>query len=196
LELARLRAGRDGWLIVVNDALTRYLAAGGIAPTLQDALDDRARLAPRLQDLYFALDVQQSKEAQEPLVYQGGADDFLRPAEDAQFRSEHGGVDLAAEIGVIVGDMPMGSTADEVRRRGDIRLVLLLNDWSLRNLVPTELARGFGFCASKPAIAFVPVAVTPDELGDAWDAGSPIARRSRRIMRVRPVEAAAPGSRA
>ena len=104
----------------------------------------------------------------DPLVYQGGGDDFLGPTEDAPFASEDWGIDFEAEVAVVTGDVPMGSTADEVRQRNDIRLVMLANDWSLRNLIPGELAKGFGFYQSKPATAFSPVAVTPDELGDAW----------------------------
>jgi len=104
----------------------------------------------------------------DPLVYQGGSDDFLGPEDDAPFVSEDFGIDFEAEVGVIVGDVPMGSTRTEVIARGDIRLLVLVNDWSLRNLIPAELAKGFGFYQSKPATAFSPVAVTPDELGEAW----------------------------
>ncbi len=107
----------------------------------------------------------------DPLVYQGGSDDFLGPCEDAVFADESWGIDLEGEVAVITGDVPMGSTAAESRARGDIRLLALVNDWSLRNLIPAELAKGFGFYQSKPASAFSPVAVTPDELGDAWDGG-------------------------
>jgi fumarylacetoacetate (FAA) hydrolase len=107
----------------------------------------------------------------DPLVYQGGSDDFLGPTEDAPFASEEYGIDFEAEVAVIVGDVPMGSTPAEVQARGDIRLVMLVNDWSLRNLIPGELAKGFGFYQSKPATAFSPVAVTPDELGEAWHDG-------------------------
>ena len=107
----------------------------------------------------------------DPLVYQGGSDDLLGPLDDAPFGSEEWGIDLEAEVAVIVGDVAMGSTAEDVRRRGDILLIMLVNDWSLRNLIPGELAKGFGFYQSKPATAFSPVAVTPDELGAAWDGG-------------------------
>jgi fumarylacetoacetate (FAA) hydrolase len=107
----------------------------------------------------------------DPLVYQGGSDAFLGPADDAPFGSEDWGIDLEAEVAVITGDVPMGVTVDEVRTRGDIRLLMLVNDWSLRNLIPAELAKGFGFYQSKPATAFSPVAVTPDELAAAWDGG-------------------------
>ncbi len=107
----------------------------------------------------------------DPLVYQGGSDDLLGPCDDAVFADEDWGIDLEGEVAVITGDVPMGSTPDEVRSRGDIRLIVLVNDWSLRNLIPAELAKGFGFYQSKPATAFSPVAVTPDELDGAWDGG-------------------------
>jgi fumarylacetoacetate (FAA) hydrolase len=105
----------------------------------------------------------------EPLMYQGGGDDLLGATDDAPFPSEDLGIDLEAEVAVIVDDVPMGATPAIARER--IRLVVLVNDWSLRNLVPEELAKGFGFYQSKPATAFSPVAVTPDELGAAWDGG-------------------------
>jgi fumarylacetoacetate (FAA) hydrolase len=102
----------------------------------------------------------------EPLVYQGGSDDLLGPRDDVPFGDEAWGIDLEAEVAVITGDVPMGT--DAMRAAAHIRLVTLVNDWSLRNLIPGELAKGFGFYQSKPATAFAPVAVTPDELGDAW----------------------------
>jgi fumarylacetoacetate (FAA) hydrolase len=102
----------------------------------------------------------------DPLMYQGGSDDFLGATDDAVFGSEDWGIDFEAEVAVIVDDVPMGASATEAADR--IRLLMLVNDWSLRNLVPAELAKGFGFFQSKPATAFAPVAVTPDELGEAW----------------------------
>jgi fumarylacetoacetate (FAA) hydrolase len=102
----------------------------------------------------------------DPLVYQGGSDDFLPPQADAPFGSEDWGIDLEGEVAVITDDVPMGTDAARARER--IQLVMLVNDWSLRNLIPDELAKGFGFYQSKPATSFSPVAVTPDELGDAW----------------------------
>jgi fumarylacetoacetate (FAA) hydrolase len=103
----------------------------------------------------------------DPLVYQGGSDDFLGPTQDAPFASEDWGIDLEAEVAVVTDDVPMST--DALAARQHIRLVMLVNDWSLRNLIPGELAKGFGFYQSKPATAFSPVAVTPDELGEAWD---------------------------
>ncbi|MGH8131416.1 MAG: fumarylacetoacetate hydrolase family protein [Steroidobacteraceae bacterium] len=102
----------------------------------------------------------------DPLVYQGGSDDFLPPEADASFGSEAWGIDLEGEVAVITDDVPMGINA--VKAREHIALVLLVNDWSLRNLIPAELAKGFGFYQSKPATAFSPAAVTTDELGGAW----------------------------
>ncbi len=107
----------------------------------------------------------------DPLVYQGGSDDFLGPTDEAPFLSEDWGIDLEAEVAVITGEVAMGSSAEQVRRRHDIRLLMLVNDWTLRNITPAELAKGFGFYQSKPATGFSPVAVTPDELGTAWDGG-------------------------
>ncbi len=105
----------------------------------------------------------------DPLVYQGGSDDFLGASEDVPVASEDFGIDLEGEVAVITDDVPMGTTADQARQH--IKLLMLVNDWSLRNLIPAELSKGFGFYQSKPATAFSPVAVTPDELGDAWDGG-------------------------
>ena len=103
----------------------------------------------------------------EPLIYQGSSDAFLGPREDIRMETEDWGIDFEAEVAVITGDVPMGASAGAAR--GDIRLLMLVNDVSLRNLIPGELAKGFGFFQSKPASAFSPVAVTSDELGDAWD---------------------------
>ena len=106
---------------------------------------------------------------QDPLMVQGGSDDFLGPCDDIVCPSEDFGIDFQAEVAVITADVPMGATAQ--RALDGIRLVMLVNGVSLRNLEPDELARGFGFVQSRPATAFSPVAVTLDELGDAWDKG-------------------------
>ncbi len=105
----------------------------------------------------------------DPLMYQGGSDDFIGPCDDVVVPSEAMGIDFEAEIAVITGDVKMGTNADQAL--DGIRLVMIANDVSLRNLIPAELAKGFGFFQSKPATAFGPVAVTLDELGDAWDHG-------------------------
>jgi fumarylacetoacetate (FAA) hydrolase len=103
----------------------------------------------------------------DPLMYQGGSDTFLAPQGDIPLRDPAWGLDLEAEVAVVTGDVPLG--ADTVVAACAIRLLMLVNDVSLRNLIPAELAKGFGFFQSKPSSAFSPVAVTPDELGDAWD---------------------------
>jgi fumarylacetoacetate (FAA) hydrolase len=105
----------------------------------------------------------------DPLMYQGASDHMLGPCEDIPLRDEAWGADFEAEVAVITGDVPMGATADEALRH--VRLLMLANDVSLRNLIPAELAKGFGFFQSKPASSFSPVAVTTDELGEAWRDG-------------------------
>jgi len=105
----------------------------------------------------------------DPLMYQGGSDDFLGPCDDVVVPSEDFGIDFEAEVAVVTADVPMQATPEQALE--GIRLVMLANDVSLRNLIPAELAKGFGFFQSKPATAFSPVAVTLDELGDAWQAG-------------------------
>ena len=105
----------------------------------------------------------------DPLMYQGGADCFIPPHSPIQMADEAWGIDLEAEIAVITDDVPMGVTATEAA--GYIQLLMLVNDVSLRNLIPGELAKGFGFYQSKPSSSFSPVAITPDELGDTWRDG-------------------------
>jgi len=105
----------------------------------------------------------------DPLMYQGGSDAFVGPRDDILAESEDWGIDLEGEVAVIVDDVPMGVPAKKAGVH--IVLVMLANDVSLRNLIPKELEKGFGFFQSKPSSAFSPVAVTPDELGGAWDGG-------------------------
>jgi len=105
----------------------------------------------------------------DPLMYQGGSDAFLDPREPIRVVDEAWGIDMEGEVAVIVDDVPMGATLAEARAA--IRLVMLVNDVSLRGLIPAELAKGFGFFHGKPSTAFSPLAVTPDELGEAWDGG-------------------------
>ncbi|ADZ71484.1 fumarylacetoacetate hydrolase family protein [Polymorphum gilvum] len=105
----------------------------------------------------------------DPLMYQGGSDTFLAPRDPIRMADEAWGIDMEGEVAVIVDDVPMGASRDEAQAA--IRLIMLVNDVSLRGLIPAELAKGFGFFQSKPSSAFSPVAVTPDELGDAWDGG-------------------------
>lgn len=105
----------------------------------------------------------------DPLIYQGGSDSFLGPRDPIVMADAAYGIDMEGEIAVVVDDVPMGASVEEARAA--IRLVMLVNDVSLRGLIPGELAKGFGFFQSKPSSAFSPVAVTPDELREAWDGG-------------------------
>ncbi|QIZ75836.1 fumarylacetoacetate hydrolase family protein [Ferrimonas lipolytica] len=105
----------------------------------------------------------------DPLVYQGGSDAFLAPRQDIEMGSTDWGVDFESEVAIITDDVPMGCNAEQGLEH--IKLLMLVNDVSLRNLIPAELAKGFGFYQSKPSSAFSPVAVTPDELGDDWRDG-------------------------
>jgi fumarylacetoacetate (FAA) hydrolase len=103
----------------------------------------------------------------DPLMYQGGSDSLIGARAPVLAASEEWGIDFEGEVAVITGDVPMGVSPEQAA--GHVALLMLVNDVSLRNLIPNELAKGFGFFQSKPATAFSPVAVTPDELGDAWD---------------------------
>lgn len=105
----------------------------------------------------------------DPLMYQGGSDDFIGPRDNIDVVSEEYGIDFEGEVAVITDDVAMASTPEQARSK--IRLLMLVNDVSLRGLIPNELAKGFGFFQSKPASAFSPVAVTPDELGEYWRDG-------------------------
>jgi fumarylacetoacetate (FAA) hydrolase len=212
MKLASLAHGRDGRLVVVSRDLTRATDAFPVVATLQAALDDWERLAPRLADLAEGLEhgsvpsfrfhehdcasplprayqwldgsayvnhvdlVRKARGAQmpesfwtDPLMYQGGSDASLGPRTPVHAGSEDHGIDFEAEIAVVTGDVPMGVSAADAL--GHVRLVMLANDVSLRNLIASELAKGFGFVQSKPPTAFSPVAVTPDELGPAWREG-------------------------
>src|SRR5690606_29501758 len=106
---------------------------------------------------------------EDPLMYQGGSDDFIGPCDPVVVPSEDFGIDFEAEIAVVTGDVPMGASPEQALE--GVRLLMLANDVSLRHLIPAELAKGFGFFQSKPATSFSPVAVTPDELGEAWQGG-------------------------
>jgi fumarylacetoacetate (FAA) hydrolase len=180
-----LQAALDEWAATAPRlaALATRLDAGGIAAAAP--FDPRLCAAP-LPRAHHWVDgsayvnhvelVRKARGAEmpatfwtDPLVYQGGSDDLLGPTDDAPFASEDFGIDLEAEVAVIVDDVPMGTSPDAAA--GHIKLLALVNDWSLRNLIPGELAKGFGFYQSKPATAFSPVVVTPDELGDAWRDG-------------------------
>ncbi len=105
----------------------------------------------------------------DPLMYQGGSDAFIGPRDDIPVASEEWGIDFEGEVAVITDDVPMGASTEQAASA--IKLLMLVNDVSLRGLIPNELAKGFGFFQSKPSSVFSPVAITPDELGDAWDGG-------------------------
>jgi len=213
VKLASLKQGRDGKLIVVSRDLSRAIAADGIAPTLQVALDTWERSAPRLERLYrevtdgspigsfsfrpgdcasplprayqwadgsaYVTHVELVRKARgakmpesfwtDPLMYQGGSDSFIGPEDDILAADEAWGIDMEGEVAAITGDVPMGSSPTQAKAH--VRLLMLVNDVSLRNLIPGELEKGFGFFQSKPATAFSPVAVTPDELGPHWKDG-------------------------
>ncbi|WP_204796696.1 fumarylacetoacetate hydrolase family protein [Oceanisphaera litoralis] len=102
----------------------------------------------------------------DPLMYQGMSDGFIGPRDDIRLADEAWGIDFEGEIAVVTDDVPMGTGAEQAGSH--IKLLMLVNDVSLRNLIPGELGKGFGFFQSKPASSFSPVAITPDELGDAW----------------------------
>lgn len=106
---------------------------------------------------------------EDPLMYQGGSDTFLRPQENIHMETTDWGIDMEAEVAVILDDVPMGSKKESTLDY--VRLIMLVNDVSLRGLIPQELGKGFGFMQSKPSSAFSPVAITPDELGDNWNDG-------------------------
>ncbi|MGK0284815.1 MAG: fumarylacetoacetate (FAA) hydrolase, partial [Patiriisocius sp.] len=105
----------------------------------------------------------------DPLMYQGGSDTFIGPRDAIRMPTTEWGIDMEGEVAVITGDVPFG--ASKTQAADNIRLVMLVNDVSLRALIPAELGKGFGFFQSKPSSAFSPVAITPDELGESWDEG-------------------------
>lgn len=211
MKLASLKAGgRDGSLVVVDRALQTYVSAVEIAPILQQAIDNWANVAPRLNALSETLNsgecdgaerldfaalaspfprayefvdgsaylphverVRRARGAEvpesfyiDPLMYQATSAGFLGPRDEVPVSSEEYGIDFEAEIVVVTDDVPMA--VSELEAAEHIQLIGLVNDVSLRNLIPPELAKGFGFLHSKPRSALSPVLVTPDELGDDW----------------------------
>ncbi|CUS49092.1 MAG: fumarylacetoacetate (FAA) hydrolase FaaH [Idiomarinaceae bacterium HL-53] len=212
MKLATYRDGtRDGHLVVVSKDLSRAVAVPEIAVTMQKALDDWNTCAPKLKEVYIALNhgkleddfafdevkcasplprayhwadgsayvnhvelVRKARGAEmppsfweDPLMYQGGSDAFIGPRENVPLPSDDWGIDFEAEVAVVTGDVPMGIDAASAVEH--IKLLMLVNDVSLRGLIPGELAKGFGFYQSKPSSVFSPVAVTPDELGERWE---------------------------
>lgn len=211
MKLGSLKeGGRDGTLIVVSRDLSKAVRATDISATLQHALDDWHRCAPRLNALFERLQADSAEQAfpldvaalaaplprayefvdgsaylphvervrrargatvpesfySDPLMYQGVSAGFLGPRDPACVVSEDYGIDLESEVIVVTDDVPMA--IDALHAGDHIQLVGLINDVSLRNLIPDELAKGFGFLQSKPRSALSPVLVTPDELGGAW----------------------------
>ena len=158
----RLNRDRDGFAFRPESCASplprAYQWADGSAYVTHVALVRKARGADMPESFWT-----------EPLIYQGGSDGFRGPTDPILVADEAWGVDVEGEVAVVTGDVPYGCCAEEASQQ--IRLVMLCNDVSLRNLIPGELAKGFGFFQSKPASAFSPVAVTPDELGKAWANG-------------------------
>ena len=210
MKLASLRqGGRDGSLIVVDKALSRFQLVNEIAPTMQAALENWPNCADQLSLIYDELNrnksfgeplnfsvlesplprayqwldgsaylshverVRKARGAEmppsflhDPLMYQGGSDTFLPPHSPIYAKDESWGIDFESEIAVVTDDAPVGVSVENAEQH--IKLVMLVNDVSLRNLIPSELAKGFGFIHGKPPTTFSPIAVTPDELGEAW----------------------------
>ncbi len=180
-----LQAALDDWAFIAPQLGELYdLLNSGRAPRSFDF--DPARCMAPLPRAYQWVDgsayvnhvelVRKARNAEmpasfweDPLMYQGGSDDFAGALDDIVLAHEEWGIDFESEVAVITGDVPMGSTPDQAHSH--IRLLMLVNDVSLRNLIPAELAKGFGFLQSNPASSFSPVAVTPDELGEAWRGG-------------------------
>jgi len=178
-----LQAALDDWSSA-QPRLAERAAALELSSTSSDVmLFDPAQCAAPLPRAYHWVDgsayvnhvelVRKARGAEmpasfwtDPLVYQGGSDDLLGARDNVPFGDTAWGIDLEAEVAVITDDVPMGTGIAEAAKH--IKLVVLVNDWSLRGLIPGELAKGFGFYQSKPATAFSPVAVTPDELGASW----------------------------
>lgn len=212
MKLGSLKAGgRDGTLVVVSKDITQAVKVPQIAATLQDALEDWAKLSPQLENVYKLLNAGKAEGAfalkakdhasplprayqwldasayvnhvelvrkargvemppsfwTDPLMYQGAADVLLGAHDDIPLADEAWGIDFESEIAVVTDDVPMGVTPADARQH--IKLLMLVNDVSLRYVAKEEMQKGFGFLNAKPSSAFSLVAVTPDELGEAWD---------------------------
>lgn len=211
MKLASYKHGRDGQLMIVDRLLQSCVTAGGIASTMQEALDNWEQTKPALESRYAELCAGNCADAQvfestrcdaplprayhwadgsayvthvelvrkargaelpasfweDPLIYMGASDAFIGPNDPIEVESEEWGIDFEAEIVVVTDDVPAGVSPELASQH--IQLIGLVNDVSLRNLIPAELGKQFGFYQSKPWTAFTPVLVTPDELGDAWD---------------------------
>ena len=182
---ATLQAALDDWWDAEPKlkAVSKRLNAGEIAEAIPFSSTAAASPLPRayhwVDGSAYLVHVELVRKARgaevpqsfytDPLVYQGGSDDFLGPCDAIPLPNEDMGLDLEAEVAVITNDVPLGTAPEHAGKH--IKLVMLVNDVTLRNLIPSELAKGFGFYVGKPSTAFSPVAVTPDELGDAWNGG-------------------------
>lgn len=164
-------------LAAVYDALNEGRQEGAFAPWPDDLASPFPRAFQFLDGSVYLHHMEKARKARgaempanyksEPLMYQGLSDAFCGPTEPMVFPTESLDADYEAEVAVVVDDVPMGTTVAEAGRH--IRLLMLLNDYTLRALTRTELPKGFGFMQAKPTSAFSPVAVTPDELGPYWD---------------------------
>ena len=180
---ATLQVALDEWDRVRPrlEALGRHLDGGGASEALdvKDLHSPLPRAYEWIDGSAFLNHVRLARRSRgaepppnltsDPLVYQGGSGVLLAPTDPIPLGSPDWGLDLEGEIGAILGDVPLGTTAEQAAPR--VRLLCLVNDVTFRNLVPAELAKNFGFFQSKPASAFSPFAVTPDELGGAWREG-------------------------
>jgi fumarylacetoacetate (FAA) hydrolase len=179
-----LQDALDDW--TAAEPALRALAAKLDAGTVDGAPIDPHRLAAPLPRAFEWIDgsaylnhvrlVRRARNAEipptletDPLIYQGGSGDLLGPRDAIELRDPAWGLDYESEVAVVLGDVPLGTTAADAGKF--VHLLMIANDITLRNLVPVELAKSFGFFQSKPATAFAPFAVTPDELGDAWQGG-------------------------
>jgi fumarylacetoacetate (FAA) hydrolase len=179
-----MQAALDDW--TAAEPALRELSDRIEAGTVETTSIDPFRLAAPLPRAYEWVDgsaflnhvilVRKARKAEppptletDPLIYQGGSGDMLGPRDAIELHDPAWGLDYESEVGVVLGDVPIGTVAVDAAKH--VRLLVLLNDCTLRNLIPDELAKGFGFFQSKPATAFAPFAVTPDELGDHWRGG-------------------------
>ena len=181
----RLQQALDDWNFISPQLQDLYVALNQGKARHAFAFDPQACMAPLPRAYQWAAGsayrphIERLRQARgadlpdglhnDPLMVQGASDDFLGPCDDAWFGAEHGGIDFAAGLAVITDDLAMG--ASPAQALDSVRLLMLANGWSLRQLMGAELAKGCGLVQSQPAAAFSPVAVTPDELGDAWQAG-------------------------
>lgn len=176
-----LQQALDRWVDIVDALEEEYAALNDLSVPGEIAFDPSGALAPlprawqwldgsaydshgALMAKVFGIDAKAGSDR--PLMYQGVSDRFLGPTEDVRLPSAEDGIDFEGEFGVITDAVPMGASPAEAASH--IRLVVQINDWSLRRIAPVEMRTGFGWLQCKPHCSMAPVAVTPDELGDAW----------------------------